>query len=484
MNDALTDAKRKTLIIPMEIIERELYGNLLLALEAVKRGWQVILGTKRSIFDAAHDLPDGVAFLKSIMACEIHNMRDLKAAGHKLACLDVEGLVYTSLEEFVTTRFATETVEEIELGLFWGDCQRGALQKAFPAHAQKFKTTGTPIVDLWRPAIHPFFQDRVRELKDRYGPYILIPSSFSSVNHYMGEKGNTEIIKRDGIVKEEEREEFFKFWSDYEKHVSGVFHKFLTLLPGLSRAFPDHKIIVRPHPSESHQKWKDAAKDLSNVTVIFEGVVSPWILGADAILHWGCTTGVEGYLMGRPVVAYNPVTPEDEKRFDHTVPHSISIMARTPAETIEALRHVVARPHDVLDDYPAVCNGEKYLREWIKYSDARPAAVEVLDQLETISIPANALKPIPKTIVPLREYIWRMIEFFTQPKFIRTSLPKRIQHGLESRAYGRHKTRGVDFDHVRSAVEKLGALRGIENVSVRSLGKNIVWLGPIDRSAA
>lgn len=482
MMHGVPPAQGRYLIFPMEIIERELNGNLLLASEAVRRGWNVILGTKRTIFDAANDIPNGVIYLKSIMACEINNMRNLKKAGHKLVCLDVEGLVYTSPEEFVTTRLCADTLAELECAMFWGDCQKEAASLAYPQFSQKFFTTGTPIVDFWRPIHHDFYKDQVAELKKKYGPYILLPSSFASVNHYMGEKGNTEIITRDEIVNESERKEFFKFWAEYESHVSGIFHKFLDFLPKLSAAFPQHKVIIRPHPSESHEKWKEAARGLANVTVLFEGGVSPWLLGADAILHWGCTTGVEGYLMNRPVVAYNPVDDESRAKFDHKVPHSISVMTRTEDEAISALKDIVNDHHAFEHARENVLEGENFLRRWIKYSDTTTASQEIMSILDGISLPLNkAIRTIPKKPVALKELVWRFVEKIAKSSSVRRLLPEHIKFSLQARAYGRHKTRIIDENLVRASINSLCDLRGLEQIGVRKLGANLFLIHPAGR---
>jgi hypothetical protein len=74
--------------------------------------------------------------------------------------------------------------------------------------------------------------------------------------------------------------------------------------------------------------------------VIHEGSAIPWILGADAVVHNSCTTGVEGFLLDRPTVAYVPVR---SKTYDSLLPNSVSRLANTPQELIEfvveAARH-------------------------------------------------------------------------------------------------------------------------------------------------
>lgn len=483
MTAPLAHAPRKTLIFPMEIIERELNGNLLLAHEAMARGWQVIFGTKRTILDSAAHLPPGIVFLKSIMSCDLENMRTFKRAGHKLVCLDVEGLVYTSPEEFVTVRFCEETLQEIERAFFWGNCQLAAIQKAYPHFAERFAVTGTPIVDLWRPQFHAFYADQLAALRQKYGRYIILPSAFASVNHFMGEKGNSGILVRDAVIAEKDQKEFFKFWNDYERHVYFVFEKFLALLPQISRAFPNHKIIVRPHPSESHARWQAIAKNLPNVVVVFEGSVSPWLLAADAMLHWGCTTGVESYLMKRPVVAYKPHSPPGEAAYDHKVPHCISIMAHTPEDVIEKLQQAVATPDKIQTLYPELQLGESYLREWILYSDTETAAAKVMREIETINLQATTFRNQPHQVVPMKEYVWRTLEGINAFVNIADKLPSRLKLGIESRAYGRHKTRTISASELEDGLSTLSRLQHGIPTHVEEIYPNLFCLTPDTKRA-
>jgi len=472
--DAPGETPSRWLFIPMEIVERELYGNISLALEAVRQGWRCVIGTKRAIFDAIEHLPRGVILLKSITTGELERLKYLNSTGHRLACLDVEGLVYTSMEEFVTVRFSSEpAIKETDLLMFWGEIQRDAVAKAYPAYADRMKVTGSQTSDMWRPESRAFYQEQVDMLKERFGRYILIPSSFGTANHYMGDRGNMDIMQRDKMVPAEKHDEFYKFWVAYEDHVKRIFREFQKFLPELSKAFPDHTIIVRPHPSESHETWKAAAKDLPNVVVIFEGVVSPWLLAAEAILHWGCTTGLEAYLMGRPVVAYNPATEEEDRKYEHKLPHSISIITRTPEETIRALARVIENPDDVLNDYPHVAAGDKNLKRWLAEPKRGTAAAEIMAELDKLPLKDAVWKPLPPTEFSAKDFAWKVFDYASRIPVLEKLLPAKIRHGVETRAYGRHKTRDIDFDHLQESFQRMQSLRGTQGARMSRLAKNM-----------
>jgi surface carbohydrate biosynthesis protein len=74
-------------------------------------------------------------------------------------------------------------------------------------------------------------------------------------------------------------------------HKRAVFEDFQRLIPQLEESFPDYTIIIRPHPTESHEVYRHIAARCRRVKVTNEGNVVPWLLSAKALIHNGCTTG-------------------------------------------------------------------------------------------------------------------------------------------------------------------------------------------------
>jgi hypothetical protein len=79
---------------------------------------------------------------------------------------------------------------------------------------------------------------------------------------------------------------------------------FYEMLPVLRARYPDRKIIVRPHPAENHQRWRDLVSRIDGVEVHGDGPVIPWILASDLLIHNACTTGIEALLLDHPAIAY------------------------------------------------------------------------------------------------------------------------------------------------------------------------------------
>ena len=160
---------------------------------------------------------------------------------------------------------------------------------------------------MLRPETRGFYDSDVNDLRTRFGRFILINTNFSFYNSWFEDKVG-------GILKIGARTGAFTPGNDADMQVlqtiytfeKTMFRAYGALLPVLSKAFPDHTIILRPHPIEKLERWNEFTAGLPNVKIIHEGGVAPWILAADAVVQTGCTTGFESLALGRPTLSYCP----------------------------------------------------------------------------------------------------------------------------------------------------------------------------------
>jgi hypothetical protein len=89
-------------------------------------------------------------------------------------------------------------------------------------------------------------------------------------------------------------------------HKQALFNDFLQMIPAIEAAFPHLNIVVRPHPTENQDVYQRLANRLQRVRVTNAGNVVSWLLATRALIHNGCTTGVEAYVMGVPAVSFRP----------------------------------------------------------------------------------------------------------------------------------------------------------------------------------
>ena len=105
------------LYIPLEIYDRELDGALLLALEAVKRDWEVILGSQEEIINNIENNLPGVYFLKHITPGQIKIQKRIKNAGNIMFAQDQEGLLQRPGLPY-KIRFSEKSITETKKSIF------------------------------------------------------------------------------------------------------------------------------------------------------------------------------------------------------------------------------------------------------------------------------------------------------------------------------------------------------------------------------
>jgi len=317
-------------LLPVETKAREFHAKLLVGAEAVERGYSVVLGEQNAMVRQIAYLPRGLYIDKSVASTKTKHFQHLRQQGNKVAAWCEEGLVYRDRDAYLRQRISVDSLAEVERFFCWGDVQRADIATKIVAAAVaaakaaagdgggKLVPTGNPRFDLLRPEFRDLFAPRARELRGEYGKFILINTNFARYNHFHGEDNLLAVQRQRGAVDGADEEAFLLAWRDF---LGRMYHAFAAMLAPLSAAFPEHRIILRPHPSENHERWAGECVGLDNVEVKFAGNVVPWLMAAGVLIHNSCTTGLEGFLLDRPVIAYQPVRSQV---YDSFLPNVVS----------------------------------------------------------------------------------------------------------------------------------------------------------------
>lgn len=308
-----------TLLVPVESQVRELDAKILLACAAAERGLPVLLGSRALLHLAVADLPRGVYLAKSMRTLSDRMFDILRRLGHEIIAFEEEGVVRLPDAEYYRRRLSARALGMVSHLLCWGP-DDARLFRAFPGYpGTPIHVTGNPRVDLLRPELRRFWADEADALRRRHGDFVLVNTNFGQLNHFFPKLGEMSAVLADRTLEEARRS------ADYDTRRAAyrkqVFDGFRSLLPQLARAFPEHRLVVRPHPSENHEIWRTLASAHPNVAVRNEGSVVPWLLAARALVHNGCTTAVEAYVLGTPPIAWQPVL---DPALDDPVPNGLS----------------------------------------------------------------------------------------------------------------------------------------------------------------
>lgn len=368
-------ADRPHLILPCETRVREFEAKLLLACFAAERGWRVTVGSMRTIDGRAPRLAPGVYIGKGVTRRKVFLKRQLRRLGHTVTAWDEEGLVWASPELYRRTKVDARALNAAEHLFAWGEENAAAWRGHADFAGTPISVTGNPRTDLLRPELRGYFAGEAARLSKRHGDFILVNTNFSRLNHFIpGESLQRRLIEDGGgrLTDDDPR-------LGLARHKQALFGHFLEMVPALARRFPDRTLIVRPHPSESAEVWRQALADAPNAEVVYEGNVAAWLMAAAALVHNGCTTAVESFLLDRPAVAYRPVVAE---AFDHPLPNGLSVEARDldalMAGVAEALERDEAGREAVLAPLRPLA------RRHIASCEGAPACERILDALDPL----------------------------------------------------------------------------------------------------
>ena len=316
------------LLIPVENQVRELDPKLLLACIAAQRGFSSVIGSRRELEFRIDSYPKSIYLSKSMTGRSLFFFRIARKFDHQIVTWDEEALVHLPPETYYSRRLHPEAIKLVSHLFAWGQDnvelwqQYPHLPEDMPIH-----NTGNPRNDMLRPEMHPFYEEEVQALRRQYGDFILINTNFNHVNAFGPDMNLFQPVKKPDepptfgrAARGMSREYAQGLWD----HKHAVFKSFQQLLPKLDQAFPDLNIVIRPHPTERHDVYKDIAARCSRVHVTNDGNVVPWILATKVVVHNGCTTGVEAFVMGVPAISYRETIDENYDNGFYRLPNAVS----------------------------------------------------------------------------------------------------------------------------------------------------------------
>jgi surface carbohydrate biosynthesis protein len=330
----------KLLILPAEIHSREFDARLLHAMLAMQRGWTVIVGSKALINRSIWRFPPSVYLCQTLTHKRRTMLKLLRRLGHVSFGWDEEGLIYLDRDVYLMRRVSSETLALLEKLVTWG--QQGADDidhRAVPVGLAALPL-GNPRFDLVRPELHGLYAKEVAEIKARFGDFVLIDTNFSSFNPIISLhdlKPREMSKKNQPIAGEQER------FQRLLLHRKEIYEHFRTDLPRYVSEHPNIKFVLRTHPGENEQTWKDLFLGLPNVSVTRDGSSVPWLIAAKALIHNSCTTAVEAAIIGLTPISYGPIVSlNDESALPNPISHRVSDFRQLTAAIAKSFKGTLA----------------------------------------------------------------------------------------------------------------------------------------------
>jgi surface carbohydrate biosynthesis protein len=378
------------ILLRIEVLGRELQGRLLLALAAAERGHHVVLLDKRAAYrllERAERLPVGYFHDNSPGQdggkTVLHE--GLAAHGWLITGQDEEhGLATDDFLSDMGGRFPPRAMANKAAMFAFGPFDAEGIRRDCPVYADRVFLTGSPRVDFWRrdlPGRTP------PGAPDQYLLFLMSSSPFFAEGPRISftEAGGSrvELMRRiDGLVAE-----------GIDAFLAAAYRRVVDTklaVEDLARRHPSLAVVYRPHPHELVSAWEQVFADApSNVRVIRDNAVSPWVRHARCVVFGGSTVGFEAAFAGVPVVCFQP------EGFDETP--SVSRMghrATSIAEVTSIVDAIIREEEPALDPERAAAMQETLSSRFFAM-EGRLAADRIVDVWEELATEAvRAARPI------------------------------------------------------------------------------------------
>lgn len=340
--------ERVNVLFPLEVINRDLDYRLFLAVKAANERNRVFVGQHDAIYRLSRSMRGGIYLgqyvFRSLFPQETGaRYRDVKSRGFAVIHLHEEGAIYYGGPKdwgpALRQRIDPTAMDGEDHVLTWGETQRQALLEMKPRCAANIRTTGHPRFDLLTRDYRAYYEEDVAALPKPPSRFVLINTNLVLANSCMGLSDTFSAVRNYDPASAQSRLDHFAKWG----HNNRILVGFVEMINRVSLELPSVHFVVRPHPAENHDYYKEIFRGIGNVSVVHHGSVMPWVLASELLLHNGCTTGIEARLAGKPVINYFSMP---EGKYDCYLPNVFGQRCTTPDEVIDTIGAILAGEGD------------------------------------------------------------------------------------------------------------------------------------------
>jgi len=295
-------AQHPVAYLTCEMKARDLDSRLLIAAYLIKMGYSVVVGQQWGCFESAPYNLRGVYLFKTTNKFQAQMMKHVRDFGHIAIASDEEATA--SAAALAAEKTHPSALENCHHYLALSALHADSLRAYFPSFASKVELAGSARIDLVRHA---------KPSRPRKRDYILFNTSLGIVNGLYGDFNkaadmyfsltNADPNNPDDVAAMRLRIEYeIASYNETVKLISAFL------------ANTDRDIVIRPHPSEKADIWRDLIKNNTHrMSVVVGSDPVPWIKHAELMIHSDSTTGVEAAIMGTPSINVSPIEKWSQK---------------------------------------------------------------------------------------------------------------------------------------------------------------------------
>lgn len=432
--------------IPIEIKTREFDGKLWLATQLAESGHRVAIGYRNPMRDAAlHDIEPDLFLTKAAAksSSRLKLFHELQKYECDIAVLDAEGGVMNSPQDYFEKRISEDILQSVDLFFAWGNEPAEVIREMTSFPDEKLIISGNPRFDLLHSGIRDIYSDEADRLRDEFEKYVLINTNFARANHK----------DPDYSYNSNSKTEYIKY----------ILDEFIELIPELANISQLDTVIIRPHPSENPDLYNEEFSTDSSVVINQSGDVRAWILGAKAVLHNSCTTGIESAMLNTPVLSFEPNNaPVDSPR--PTLPNFVSKSVSNLDNLISDVRSYVKE--DVT--YQLSPEQQSQLKKYFANVD-EPATEKIVNAMSS-SISSSNLAPTPS--------LTKQAKTWAKHGELSSVVETLMSRDFDRSDYSKQKFPGLSLAEVQARISDFEKVSSIENIRAKPVNRyhDIYWV--------
>ena len=216
-----------------------------------------------------------------------------KEHGAKVVLLPTAGFYQSKADELRRVGSYADLDRILDCVLSWGESFRSVLVSESPIAAEKVHVVGCPRFDLYsKPYISSVVEPRVSFLA-RLGIHNhAAPIIVWTTNTYFTEARDQKSLMHIPEVKAE-------FENSRE-----VYQNLSQLVVELARRHVDWNFVIKIHPSEVPDPYRDLPAQLPNIFVAADVSIRDVLYHSDVLVQRWSTTATEAWMLGKPVIEF------------------------------------------------------------------------------------------------------------------------------------------------------------------------------------
>jgi len=299
--------KKKTVLILIENVKRELDSKILLALKAINSDYRVIIGQKGHIWSIFNKCKPAIVLLKSFGPRNTEAINFLKKNNFYIISNDEELVLAWDLSDKINYRMNNENIKKLDILLTVGEIERDEINRQFPFISNKTKVFGNLRLEILKKEKRKILEKNTNLIKKKYGDFYLFLTQFGRLNP---------AHKRENIIDIAFRRITEENFDPQSLHVSLLNDQILMQREILLQAtkfinefeknFPYQKLLISPHPVENMLFWKTyiEKKKFKNVYLNEDRHLSVHALinASSLIISSNSTTLLESFFLEKKII--------------------------------------------------------------------------------------------------------------------------------------------------------------------------------------